>query len=114
MSEQRWEYCTLRIDGRTHNEKDDSYQYGLEIRYFGSKILTLSSLDGRSWKEYNPWSKAMALLGEYGWEMISVQHLQLENVERGSDRLRPYEAVAYFKRPMLAGRNIDQPKLELA
>jgi hypothetical protein len=62
---------------------------------------------------FNPFERAAAWLGIYGWEMVSIQHGNCYggNHARDSNGLMFVNKVAYFKRPRIDGREIDEPKL---
>jgi len=68
----------------------------------------------------NPFYKAIGLLGGAGWELISV------DVDRGPmwtdevQEILPYRVgvtpssrTAYFKRPVAAGRPVDEPHITI-
>lgn len=107
-----WEYCQLFLYGT--EKRYEEWYYGLGIRYCGADYVTLSILEGddaRSW-EFNPWFKAIGLLGLGGWEMVSMEH-PTYHVEGHPGHINFREATAFFKRPVESGRRIDQPELLL-
>ena len=117
MAEQQWEYCELVLGSWREDKKRKGWCYDCYIRYYsptGGRILReLATLE--STVPYNPFAQAMALLGAAGWELVSVQH---GNTSGGPHWCGEYtlvwdNRVAYFKRPVLSGRAVDEPKLAL-
>ena len=112
-------FCQV-ILGQWHYDKGKrAWYYDLAIRYFGPEgnYYQLSESQGkeaRSW-QYSPWDRLLGLLGLAAWEMVSVQHGIYVVVGAGSTsgELRPSNASAYFKRPVQAGRRVDEPKPNL-
>jgi len=70
---------------------------------------------------YDPFAKAMGLLGGVGWELVSVQDGKVAISQSGEsarfaerwETLSWRNKVAYFKRRVVAGRAVDEPKLVL-
>jgi hypothetical protein len=125
MSIEQWEHCVLAIEGSKKHSKgllgggSEGWSYDCSIWYYGpagdvTKVTLASISDVIS---YNPFDKAMALLGGAGWEIVSVQHgTALYTTGMGSymgGKLHWDNIIAYFKRPVIAGRTVDQPKLNL-
>jgi hypothetical protein len=111
-TEQLWEYCELHL--YDSQRRDGAWFYSLAIRYHSEHgrlrvLSTMDRQDSHGWA-VNPWAKAMGLLGQAGWELVSVQH---GNLEAEHKALLRNEAVAYFKRPVQPGRGIDEPALVL-
>lgn len=125
MSEQKWEYCELGLDGSKQHKPGvfggkEGWSYDCHIRYYatsGSTFLQLATPDDVL--PFNPFVKAMSLLGSYGWELVSVQHGNVETHTAGwptkevDGHIVWSRKVAYFKRPMVTGRAVDEPKLAL-
>jgi hypothetical protein len=114
-TEQQWEYCQLHLEGWRCDK--GKWYYDLLIRYFGPQhaFRRLSESQGKGAKAwaYNPWERALGLLGLAGWEMVHVQHgVYILNMG-GGGQLLPDNCVAYFKRPVLAGRGVREPELQL-
>jgi hypothetical protein len=116
MAEQQWEYCELGLGVLRKDKKKKAWVYDCYIRYYsptGQAIhRKLATLDNAL--PCNPFAKAMGLLGGAGWELVSVQH---GNKSTGG-YLDEYaligdNRVAYFKRPAIAGRAVDEPELTL-
>ncbi len=103
-----WEYCELWLVEAEWNHKKQQWSYDCSIRYH--------TVDGAAPRQLalpdqpltiNPFAKAMALLGAAGWEMVSAQHGNTAN----GDIYWWKSRVAYFKRPVVAGRAITEPEL---
>ena len=111
MQVDRWEYCELMLFKLQQARGGQECELG--IRYFGVRSRMLSQIKGplaRSW-DYNPWEKALALLGEAGWELVAVQHANSASDMGGGGVIDHNNAVAYFKRPSDRERKIDEPEL---
>jgi hypothetical protein len=110
-----WEYCQLSLSGS--EKQGEVWLFNLAIRYFGDGkgAYLLSEKKGKRRREwdYNPWEKAIALLGTAGWELVMVQHANLAGDMGGGGTVAWEDCIAYFKRPVLPGRSIYEPKLEL-
>jgi hypothetical protein len=110
--EPRWEYCELWLDGvaahDTLGRGKVSYSYECYVIYSGhdgnGKTQSLAELGNVL--PYHPWRRAMGLLGGAGWELVSVQHSSPGN-------LRTQNKVAFFKRRVIQGRRVDEPRLVL-
>ncbi len=115
MAEQ-WEFCVLGIDNL--KSERNGLRCDLYIVYMGHPypIRQLSNLerDGRLWRT-NPINDAMGILGAYGWELVTVQHGSPPTHQGfGGGVISWTNMVAYFKRPVIAGRPIDDVRLEQA
>jgi hypothetical protein len=105
----RWEYCELWLDGVAAHDSAGtgqvSYSYECYIIFSGhdggGKTQVVSEL-GKV-LSFHPWRRAMGLLGGAGWELVTVQHGSPGN-------LRNQNKVAFFKRRVVAGRKVDEPK----
>jgi hypothetical protein len=110
-----WEYCQLILDGSKYVEMASPiggvWSYGCEITFItptDSVCYPLTTLEMVI--PFNPFHKMMAILGLHGWELISIQHGNVETTEgsirRTGDIAPVYvdghfvsnRAVAYFKR----------------
>lgn len=119
MSEQKWEYCELGLAGHKEHKAGlmggkTGSSYNCFIRYFGmneSEFRQLSELDKPL--PFNPFNKTMALLGNIGWELVSVQHANVAEAEGYGGEIRWHNCVAYFKRQSQPGRAVNQPALVL-
>ena len=108
-----WEHCQLLLLGV--EGKGDRSRYHLGIRYFGtgSRMLSILKGDGaRDWG-FNPWEKAIGELGRSGWELVTVQHANVTGDMGGGGEIGHNQVVAYFKRVAVAGRDVDDPPLDL-
>ncbi|MBI3960821.1 MAG: hypothetical protein HY328_18575 [Chloroflexi bacterium] len=125
MAENQWEYCHLGLDGDKYHKPDkrtgnvEGWSYDCHIYYYGpskSQYIQLTRLD--TIVDFTPFPRAMALLGLYGWELVSVQH-PVYGAHGGSDGdgtsgyLAWHRKIAYFKRLVVPGRATDEPKLTL-
>lgn len=126
MSKQQWEYCVVRLlaavvrnvaaDGSTE------ISYECNLQYIGSDGTSssrkLAGLERRL--QYNPFEKALGVLGGAGWELVSVQHgiipfgdaQKIDGVPIGGTVRAADNAIAYLKRSVMAGQAVDEPKLE--
>lgn len=70
---------------------------------------------------YNPYYKAVGLVGGAGWELVSVEMArgfawtddEGREVMPYNTGMRPMARSAYFKRLVVVGRNVDEPALTL-
>lgn len=115
-----WEYCELGLvevkehKGVLRGGPDMRWSYDCHIRYYtvdGAVPRQLTIIDQQL--PFNPFTKAMALLGAAGWELVSVQHGNAYGGTQpfASTALIGNNRVAYFKRPVVAGRAISEPEL---
>ena len=114
MAEQNWEYCELRLEGlfpeggKFFGEATGS-SFNCSIRYYapdGKNIYVELSRKGNA-LTYNPFFRAMAFLGTNGWELVSAQ---VANMSDSS--LFFGQRVAILKRPIIAGRKVNEPELK--
>ena len=104
----QWEFCTLELLSRTAIRRNRrGYNCNLVFcRADGGRThYTMAKEQDRI--RVNPFLRTMAALGVAGWELVSVQHGCTD-----SQGLNWDVGVAYFKRPVLAGRAIDEPTLQ--
>jgi hypothetical protein len=123
MPEQQWEYCEIGLVEWKKHEKGllgggkEGWSYNCYIRYYNSSGGIYYKLaDTDKLISFNPFDKALSLLGSNGWELVSVQFGNRN--ESGSEYhdsgyIRWDNRVAYLKRPILPGRSVDEPKLVL-
>lgn len=117
MATQQWEYCELGLVEWKAERREDELaisSYECYIRYYratGADYHPLTTLERPV--PYNPFTRALALLGEAGWELITVQHGVKTGGGAGMQRegLLWDNRVAYLKRPLMPGRAIDEPPL---
>ena len=132
MTEQKWEFCELRLRSIKTEEIKKGSMKGQSQSYYDCNILYYSP-SGEVISEYlpkllaqnelqplqfNPFSKAMGLLGAAGWELVSVQYGIVNpgtSAYGGSEGgyIRWDNRFAYFKRSIVAGRAINEPKLNI-
>jgi hypothetical protein len=109
MEEKSWEYCELRLDNILERGgmllPGEGTGYDCSIRYYtldGHLYTELSNADkGIS---YNPFSRAMAILGANGWELVSI-HIGDYDDSWG-------HKVAFLKRLIISGRKVNEPVLK--
>ena len=131
MTEQKWEFCELRLFSLQQIKINKGPLKGQYESYYNCVVVYYSPSGDAVSKQlpellpenqirptkFNPFSKAMGLLGAAGWELVSVQHGnryshgggQVSTVEENG--LVWTNKSAYFKRPILPGRAVDGPKL---
>ena len=122
MTEQNWEYCELWLEnwksyGGGLFGGQVSYGYDCSIRYYAidGDEIRIKLAEIQNGISYNPFTKATAILGANGWELVSIQ-LGNRHGEQGSVTnfsLMWGNRVAFFKRPIVEGRKVDEPKLVL-
>lgn len=120
----KWESCELALTGRKKHtvtkgiiftSEETAWSYECYIRYFSSTgqviFRWLAKIDQTL--GYNPFNRAMGLPGGYGWELVSVQLGNDPRIDEDqtNEALILYNRVAFFKRPVVAGRAVDQPAL---
>lgn len=123
MAEQQYEYCQLWLKEAVEMKPGfrDKWLRGIShdcsINYcssVGQENRRQLSVSNASPIGFDPFLKAMALLGTFGWELVSVQHGNGSNGTGSSWHSLEWDnAVAYFKRPVISGRAVDEPKLVL-
>ena len=119
MNEQQWEFCCLQVSD-FENVKGKGQKWAMDIVYMahgdrGQRSVTLATKEGSDAKvwPYPPFYIAMGLLGSFGWEPVSIQHGTSGSYGYGGGKNLWYDVVAWFKRPVVAGRRVDEPKLIL-
>ena len=121
MAEQNWEYCELRLkditqhDGSFLSLPGKGTSYDCLIRYYaldGNQIDIQLAKTGNI-LPYNPFTKATAFLGANGWELVSVQTGNDSRPLLPSKMLVWTNRVAFFKRPIVDGRKVNDPELKL-
>lgn len=124
---QQWEYCELRLySSKSHVTKGrhakQRWSYECKLRYYapqGQMIrVPLSTLEEPI--DFHPFGRAIGLLGARGWELVSTQYgsavgpdLDAPGSMREGGYIRWDNRVAFFKRPVVEGRAVDEPKLQL-
>lgn len=135
-----WEYCQLSLTGMERDE-GGGWRYFCTLQYLtpdGARTVELA--DGKTVLAENPFRLAMARLGAAGWELVTIEAdftatgsptARVSGSVRGN--LRGFEAkgvgadvhvelalrhdwtrrFAFFKRPTLDGRRIDEPAVTL-
>lgn len=126
MADQQWEYARLYLYGAKERGAgllggQKGWSYDCEIVYFspGGGVFPRTLGNRDQIQAQNPFYIAMGRLGSAHWELVSVQHANGDNVRTwysegwGTGTIMWNQVVAYFKRPVIAGRAVDEPKIEL-
>jgi hypothetical protein len=124
MPENKWEYCELGLIESRRYEKGllggkEGWGYDCYVRYYGiDKPIFKQLSDPANILPSNPFRKAFALLGVAGWELVSLNHgsIQPATTAYGGDEggyIRRDNIIAYFKRPIVSGQQVDEPVLVL-
>lgn len=118
MHDVQWEYCSVSL--AEHEGVTPKHEFNCRVRYLASDSETIEHQFTKlgSSVPFFPLTAVIRLLGEGGWELVSVQHatyhrpLDPRNASTGW-WISSFtgEAMAYFKRPMLPGRAINEPLL---
>jgi hypothetical protein len=125
MKPQNWESCMLYLDGaypRMEAKEGTAVQrwgYACGVNFYsanGDPIHVQISIPVEI-PELNPFDVAMGRLGGYGWELVSAQHATYTAAATsGSSEVAGYlswvRRVAYFKRPAVEGREINDASLK--
>lgn len=114
----KWEYC--RVNLGENEGSAGNLSFDCRVSYFASVSQTIEHQFTRLGfpVSFFPLTAVIRLLGEGGWELVSVQHatyhkpLDPQNAAEGwwISEFRG-QAMAYFKRPVQSGRAIDKPSL---
>lgn len=114
MADDQWEYCELalertsKIEGGVLKGKG-GWGYECFVCYYGPNGCIYNQLsDGNRPMESNPFFNALGRLGAIGWEMVSIQHAVTAG--QFSSRIDWNSRVAFFKRRVIAGRSVNEPK----
>ena len=123
MSEQQWEYCELGLaECKKHGKGllgggKEGRSYDCYIRYYGPDggiYHVLADID--KIMPFNPFDKALYLLGKSEWELVSIQfgnRVESGSIHYDTGHIRWDNRVAFLKRPVRAGRKVEEPKLAL-
>ena len=120
MDGPQWEFCQVRLVASALVQ-DQGLRHTLDVFYMGGEGVQARSLsrighpgeEGPIWT-YNPFNATLGLLGAAGWELVAVQHgIIAPAITSHAGDVRADNVVAYFKRPVVAGRGLDQPALQL-
>jgi hypothetical protein len=106
-----FEYCRVVIDSGQYSQTQGRYPYFVRVTldYYGAHSTPSYKFNQDTDKMDGPdksWGRMLGLLGAAGWEMINI------TIGKAKD-LSILEAMAYFKRPVEEGREIDQPAISL-
>lgn len=119
-----WEYCQIYSDAFRKSEQKFvggirllDPQYTLKITYIATtgEVNEETLVKEESGFTQNPFHIALGLLAGAGWELMSVQHGNLEGgtFQYLHDVLIPENAIAWLKRPALPGRPVNSPEISL-
>jgi hypothetical protein len=123
MEGQQWEYCRLWIYGSQGVSKGlfgsdpNLYGYACDILYVSTgsskgDSYALARLDKPL--NFNPFLRAIGLLGAAGWELVSIQHGTNNSIGGEYEGSIIWDkCIAYFKRPSIPGRPVSEPKLSI-
>ncbi len=120
MDHPQWEFCQLRLVGSALAQGQEM-RHTLDVCYLDGTGVQTQALarighpgeEGRVWP-YAPFNAALGLLGAAGWELVTVQHgIIAPTIASHAGDLRIDNVIAYLKRPVVAGRAVDQPALQL-
>ncbi len=108
---QTFEYCRLVLDAGQYSQTTGRYPYFVRVTvdYYGAQESPSYKFNQDTDKMEGPdktWGRMLGLLGAAGWEMVNF------TIGKVKDR-SILDAVAYFKRPVEAGRAVDQPAISL-
>lgn len=113
---QQWEFCKLVLNGiKVHKPKilrEGGCTYNCYIIYMGQpevEFLQLANIEDKDFMNFNPFYRAMRLLGEAEWELISVQH--------GSNMggcVLDDNVIAFFKRLCRDNRAAHEPWINIS
>jgi hypothetical protein len=123
---QQWEYCELRLySSKSHPTKGRrekrQWSYQCTLRYYSpqGEMLRVQLTTLNEPVDFHPFGRAVGLLGARGWELVSTQYgisIGPDPDAPGSMREGGYirwdNRMAFFKRPVVEGRAVDEPKLE--
>ena len=126
---QQWEFCELKtgewreikVKGPRCSEK--AWGCNCTISYYSptmpdGMIIHWLAKNDQPLPYKSPMPKAMALLGTVGWDLVSIHPhssysdtLWLENLPE--NYRRSVIIRAFFKRPIIDGQPVDEPKIVL-
>ena len=121
MMEARWEYCILEymrfnIDSNRKNQAGEIEEqvmaiYGVRFCGSGGNLISkalknITTLNVEEYKKEYFWGRILGLLGERGWELVSI-------MEQPDHWDVCTTTSAYLKRPVLEGREVDQPEIDV-
>ncbi len=111
MANVQWEYCRVQLDSGSYGQKQTigrlPYFVRITIDYYGADVVPPTAIGEDTDQIERPnrlWGQVLGLLGLANWEMVNlytgpVKDLALVNV------------MAYFKRPVIAGRRVNEPRI---
>jgi hypothetical protein len=113
MANVQWEYCRVQLDSGTYGQRQALGRYPyfarITVDYYGTEVPppTVFGEDTDQIDRPNKlWGQVLGLLGMANWEMV--------NLYTGPTKdLALVNMMAYFKRPVQPGRNVNEPRLTL-
>jgi len=124
MPETKWEYARVALYGTEYEGKDKRY-WSIYIHFMGDivtsqTVASLKSQDKEHAKAYplnvDLWGLTIAKLGQASWELVMVQHPYVFGAgeQYGTPQTpNTSKGIAYFKRPVIEGRNVNTPAISI-
>ena len=116
----QWEYCELLLSDQERHTAgifggSEGWSFECAVYFYqdSGRIKYQQLAEMKQAMAFNPFKKAMAILGLRGWELVSVQQASFGTRTRSDGSASYDQRVAYFKRPMIAGRSESEPELVL-
>ena len=108
-----WEYCRLYCQDSYYNVHEHTYAYSVKIWFMSSHgdVIEREISTTEQMFAFDPWLKAIGLLGGCGWELVTVK---IGSTSNHHDSLLLDNQIAYFKRPVVSNRPIDDVELNFA
>ncbi len=113
MTPVQWEFCRVQLDSGMYSQKPDvgrvPYFIRVSIDFYGADTpptVTFGEDTDQIDRPGKVWGRVLGLLGMANWEMVGVH-------PGGAKDLSLVNVMAYFKRPVQAGRRVDEPKITL-
>jgi len=110
MSEEKWEYCRVWLTGADKTKKGKNDNCGITFISASGDLIPQELTNDKEAFKFNAFLKVMGILGGNGWELVSLQH--------GNDMnswwpINWQNGAAYYKRRVLPGRAVNEPKITL-
>jgi hypothetical protein len=109
----QWEYCRAQLDAGQYSQRQTDrmpYYVRVTVEYYGADApqpLTFSEDTDQIDKPNRLWGRVLGQLGAAEWELVNVYL-------GGPKDFGILSAMAYFKRPVAPGRQVNEPRLTLA
>lgn len=114
----QWEYCSITLG--ENKGVPPNMSFNCNVSYFAPTDERIEHQFTRldTPVPFFPLTAAIRLLGERGWELVSVQHATYQRPHDPRNAATGMwisgfigQAIAYLKRPILPGRAINEPPL---